>query len=232
MGMKEDIQKNKDTGNGSFWKGVALSLSVVVVLGILYMAIYIPLSNSDDSNGDNELQKVSVSIGDDPVIGDEDAPITLVKFTDFKCPFCKKWYEDTYPQLKEKYVDTGQMKVVYKDNPVDRLHPEAKQAHSVANCVYEKHGNEAYFDYVDSIYSNQEVSFTKSNLRNITDYDVSSCIDKEYSEEINEDIQEGSSAGLRGTPYFVIKKSSEDKGIPLEGAQPPQVFDQLIQSRF
>src|SRR5437868_2511913 len=58
-----------------------------------------------------------VSLDDDPILGDKNAPVTLVEFSDYECPFCKRHYDQTYPELKKNYIDTGKVKLVFRDFP-------------------------------------------------------------------------------------------------------------------
>ena len=81
-----------------------------------------------------EPQRQQVSLEGDPVKGDADAPVTIVEFADFQCPYCGRFYQDTLGQIEEKYIKTGKVKMVYKDFPLS-FHPEAQPAAEAAECA-------------------------------------------------------------------------------------------------
>jgi protein-disulfide isomerase len=93
---------------------------------------------------------VKISIDDDPVLGDKNAAVTLVEFSDFECPFCARHSVLTNPQIVSEFVDTGKVKIVYRDTP---FHGEgAISKANAANCVFDQLGDEAYFTIKDGIY--------------------------------------------------------------------------------
>ncbi|PIZ82716.1 hypothetical protein COX97_03340 [Candidatus Pacearchaeota archaeon CG_4_10_14_0_2_um_filter_05_32_18] len=79
--------------------------------------------------------QVKVNIGDSPVLGDPDAPVTVVEFSDFQCPFCGRFYSDALASIKTQYIDTGKVKLVFKDFPLTSIHPMAQPAAEAARCV-------------------------------------------------------------------------------------------------
>ena len=83
-------------------------------------------------------QIFQVSLDDDPVKGNPNAPVTVVEFSDFQCPFCSRFFQQTLPLIEENYIDTGKIKFVYKDLPLDNLHPNARAAHIAAECADEQ----------------------------------------------------------------------------------------------
>lgn len=97
---------------------------------------------------------VDVSIEGEPYIGQNDAPVTVVEFTDFQCPFCKRAFDNNWEQLKEEYVDTGKVKYVVRDFPLS-FHQNAESAAIAANCAFDQGGNDAYFTYHDILFENQ-----------------------------------------------------------------------------
>ncbi len=99
-----------------------------------------------------------VSVDDDPVLGSANAPVTLIEFSDYECPFCKRHYSETYPQLKKDYIDTGKVKLVFRDLPLSFHDPVATIEAEAANCAREQGGDEAYWKMHDAIFTN-----TKSN---------------------------------------------------------------------
>jgi protein-disulfide isomerase len=94
-----------------------------------------------------------VSLDDDPVKGDSNAPITIIEFSDYECPFCQRHFNTTYQQLVAEYIDTGKVKFVFRDLPLSFHDPVATQAAVAANCAREQGGDESYFKYHDEYYS-------------------------------------------------------------------------------
>jgi len=102
-----------------------------------------------------ETKKVSFKLSEkDARIGDKDAPVTIVEFSDYGCPFCQRFHEKTYPQIKEKYIDTGKVQYIFKHRPLTRLHPQAKKQAIFAQCVAKKEGDEKFFELTKKIFAN------------------------------------------------------------------------------
>ena len=97
-------------------------------------------------------QRYQVSLEDDPVKGNANAPVTVVEFSDFQCPFCSRFFTQTLPALQENYIDTGKIKLVYKDLPLDNLHPNARPAHIAAECADEQG---KFWEYHDVLFEKQ-----------------------------------------------------------------------------
>lgn len=231
--MSEENQK-KDTitiKKNALWKYSTLLLVAVVVVGAIVMfsgnkggtgqAIgNLPSGGTADGNAD-------VEIGNDAVLGDANAPVTIIEFTDFQCPFCGRHYTQTFPQIKTKYIDTGKVRYVIKDFPLVSIHPMALPAAEAAECVKEAGGDEAYFKYKDKLFTNQE-SLSTANLKTWAKelgYDVGKCLDSEkFKNEVMGDVQEGTVAGVQGTPAFFVN------GQFVNGAQPYSVFEGVIES--
>jgi len=167
---------------------------------------------------------------DDPFLGDENAPVTIIEFSDYECPFCARFYSQTLNQIKSKYIDTGKVKFVYRDFPL-AFHPQAEPSAIAANCA----GMQGkYFEFHDKIFDNGGAAG-----RGSADYkrwaqelslDVAaweSCLnDPQQKLEIQKDMQDGAAVGIRGTPGFIIN------GQLVSGAQPFSVFEQIIESQL
>jgi len=167
--------------------------------------------------------RFQVSVDDDPAWGPEDAPVTIVEFSDFQCPFCGRFHQQTYPRLRETYGD--RIRFVYRDFPILQLHPNALISAQAANCANEQG---KYWEYHDLLLTNQDQSdrtalsnFAAQLELNMTAFDE--CLDSgRYEQEVNADTRAGSGYGVTGTPTFFIN------GRPLVGAQPYEVFAAMI----
>ncbi|MFZ3301967.1 MAG: DsbA family protein [Microgenomates group bacterium] len=184
---------------------------------------------------------VKVSIDDDPILGDKNAKVTIIEFSDYECPFCKRHFDETFPQLVKEYVDKGLVKIVFRDLPLSFHDPMATTEAIAANCAREQGDDSTYFKYHHEIFKR-----TKSNGNglSLTDlYKISddlklnttklkTCIDDpKQKEEVQKDLSDASSVGASGTPAFFIGKSTDDGTIeaPLtSGAQPFSVFKTII----
>ena len=95
---------------------------------------------------------VRTSVADAPSLGRADAPVTLVEFSDFQCPFCGRFFATTLPALKKDYIDTGKLRYVFRDFPLDQLHPNARKAAEAAHCAGEQG---KYWEMHDVLFQNQ-----------------------------------------------------------------------------
>ena len=170
----------------------------------------------------------NVNIEGDPALGEDNAPVVIVEFSDFQCPFCKRFRDQTFDQIKTKYIDTGKVKFVYRDYPLS-FHPQAKPSALAAECADDQG---KFWEYHDKIFENQ-ASLSDSNYKawaselGLDTEKFNGCLDSaEHSAEVDEDFKEGSSYGVTGTPGFLVN------GIPVKGAQPYSVFEQLIEKEL
>lgn len=109
-------------------------------------AIEAALSGKGDKNA-----AAPASADDDPFIGNANAPVTMIEFSDYQCPFCLRFWSETLPQIKKDYIDTGKVKFVYRDFPLN-IHPMAEPSARAANCAGEQG---KYWEYHDKIFSEQ-----------------------------------------------------------------------------
>ncbi len=186
-------------------------------------------------------QVFRVSLDDDPVKGNPNAPVTIVEYSDFQCPFCLRFFQQTLPLIEKNYIDTGKIKFVYKDLPLDSLHPNARAAHIAAECADEQG---KFWKYHDVLFKKQPQwsSLASSELQNkftefATDMGLKaakfkSCMQSpNIADEVNKDTLEAASYGATGTPTFFIG-NEEDGFVKLVGAQPYQTFQAVIDSRL
>jgi len=173
-------------------------------------------------------QKQDIDEDDDPFLGDPNAPVTIVSFEDYQCPFCKRAFDQTFPLLKKEYIDTGKVKYVYRDFPLS-FHPQAQSAAEASECADEQG---KFWEYHDAIFQNQQSlgSALYTQLAEQLNLDVDQfqqCVDSgKFRQEVQNDFSYGSSVGVSGTPTFFIN------GIKLVGAQPFQAFKQVIDAEL
>src|SRR3989338_7721986 len=168
---------------------------------------------------------VQVSADDDVVKGDPNAPVEIIEFSDFQCPFCSRFYSDTLPQIQKEYIDTGKVKLIYRDFPLSSIHPQATPAAEAAECAKEQG---KFWEFHDKLFENQASLSTASYKQwaqelGLNTQQFNDCVDKrKYQSEVTKDYQDGQAAGVTGTPSFFVN------GINIRGAQPFSAFKTII----
>ena len=192
------------------------------------------LEKQQTANAPQPDQPTKAKIGTDGAfsIGSKDAPLTMVEFTDFQCPFCQRFHMSTFAELKKNYIDTGKVRFVSRDFPLD-FHPNAMQAAEAGRCAGEQG---QFWPMRDRMASNPEqldinhlVTYAQDLKLNAETFRA--CLNSaKYKDAIQKDIQDATRIGANGTPSFVIGKSTADgvDGELVIGAMPFQVFDQKL----
>lgn len=170
-------------------------------------------------------------------LGDPDARVTIVEFSDYQCPFCGRNFQQTMPQVVANYVKTGKVKYVFRNFPLETIHPGAFKAAEAARCAGEQG---KFWEMHDQLFSHQ----TSLEPKNLVDYakglalDLSkfqTCLnDGTQTGQIRQDLTDGQNAGVRGTPAFFFgltdPESSKLKAVKMVGgAQPYTVFREAIE---
>lgn len=157
-----------------------------------------------------------------PSIGPGDAPIVIVEFSDYECPFCKRWHEQVYQPLLNAYP--GRIRLVYRHLPLTSIHPEAFPAAEAAMCANEQN---AFWQFHEKLFSNEALGssiytqYAQDLALDMTSFE--SCIaERRYQEAVQTDLDFAVNLGVRSTPTFFIN------GLAIVGAQPLDVFKQVI----
>ncbi|AJM91589.1 DsbA family protein [Nitrosopumilus piranensis] len=151
---------------------------------------------------------------DDPVLGDLDASISIIEFSNFQCKFCLRFYSDTLPLLKTQYIDTGKVNLVYRDFPLPQIYANSMPAALASECANEQG---KFWEYHDMLFEDQNswrqndpglaISTFKqfATTLNLDQEKFDSCLDLgKYSDEINSDVDDGLDYVVSGTPTFFI----------------------------
>lgn len=169
---------------------------------------------------------------DDAFLGDEDAPVAIVEFSDYQCPYCKAFHDETLPKLKETYIDTGKVKFVYRDLPISK-HPYAYPAALFAECARDQGGDEVYFEVHDQIFETISNGFDYEALSDfattlgVDEDELKECFDNEkFKEEIYADDADAESIQINGTPGFVVNN------WVISGARPYEYFVEIIEAEL
>ena len=172
--------------------------------------------------------RVQIDIGDSPVLGDEDAPVTIIEFSDFECPFCARWYTETKGQIEEQYIKMGKVKLVFMHYPLS-FHPQAEPAALASECAYEQG---KFWEFHDLIFENQRVISDANYKKWAADLGLDQaqfddCYDsKKYLADVRDDFNKGRLAKITGTPGFLIN------GILIIGAHPFTRFQKAIEAEL
>ena len=157
-----------------------------------------------------------------PSLGPDDAPITIVEFSDFQCPFCRRFHEETYQALFDAYP--GQIRFVYRNLPLESIHPEAMPSAVASLCANDQG---AYWDYHNKLFSSENlgrdvyIQYATDLSLNVDEF--TACLDSgKHDAFIQEDMNFALDLGVQSTPTFFIN------GLAIVGAQPLSSFQQII----
>jgi protein-disulfide isomerase len=178
---------------------------------------------SAQAEAQQNFRRYDVPTDDDPAIGLANAPITIVEFSDYQCPYCLQWHQQVFNQLRQDYPD--KVRFVYRDFPLTSIHPEAGPAAEAANCANDQG---AFWPYHDKLFSGQYALSEQAYKQYASDLGLdqgrfADCLSSHrYANEVQADFDFASSLGIRSTPTFFVN------GIAVVGAQPYNVFKQVI----
>jgi len=210
----------------------SIVLAAVLISGTLFFTSYRnnPSAQLGTIGGQRELTEPTAD--NDPVLGKNNAPVTIIEFSDYQCPFCRAFWSETLPIIKSNYIDTGKVRFVYRDYPLS-FHERAQTAAEAAECADDQG---KYWQMHDKIFSEQEkrgsgtISFSLADIKkwaveiSLKASDFNQCLDSgKYREEVEKDFSDGSAAGVSGTPAFFIN------GRLVLGAQPFDIFRKTIE---
>jgi len=176
--------------------------------------------------------RASLAVG--PMLGRADAPVPLVEFSDYQCPFCQRFFTSVFPVLKKEYIDTGKVRYVFRDFPLDQLHPQARKAAEAAHCAGEEG---KYWEMHEVLFRNQRaLAATQlpehARAAGVNGAKLDECLASgRYAVRVAQGVTDGSAIGVRGTPTFVVGKTTAGDfvhGVPLRGAQPLETFRRVI----
>ena len=208
-------------------------LAIIVAVGIAVVAASF---SSESTESEPKTHSLDPSKGS-PILGSEDAPVTIIEFGDYQCPFCKRWNENTKPLIELNYINTGKANMVFVDLAI--IGPDSKDVHAGSYCAEEQG---LYWEYHDYIYANQghendgwakaeNIKKLMPGLEGIDTKSFDECIDsKKYEGRVNENYIEASRTGANSTPSFLIMGPNDISAI--QGAQPYDVFAKAIEEQL
>jgi protein-disulfide isomerase len=180
-------------------------------------------------------EKVRVDLTGVNVLGRADAPVTLVEFTDLECPYCRAFHVGAFEQLKREYIDTGKVRFVSRDFPLD-FHPNARPAAVAVRCAGEqgKFWEMRHLVTVNAAALSREKYVELARSLRLDTAKLDQCIDggDRFKGDIDRDMAAGIQLGVTGTPTFFLGKTAPDaiEAQRIVGAQPFPVFDAQIKA--
>lgn len=203
-------QQDQNNNPQSLKNSLSIPISIVVAGFLIAAAVWFRGTGNIDTSAQVGGKPIKVELGNLPVLGNEDAKITIIEFADFQCPYCEAFFTLVEPRLRDEYVKNGQAKVQWRDFAF--LGPESVWAAEAARCANDQG---KFWQYHDLLLNRQkgenQGAFSKENLKkfaselglNSTDFD--SCLDTgKYTKAVTDDTEYGRSLGVSGTPATFI----------------------------
>ena len=171
---------------------------------------------------EQQFRRYDIPIENSYALGPADAPITIVEFSDYQCPYCRRWHDQVYEPLLAAYP--GKIKFVYRHLPLESIHPDAIPAAEAAMCAGEQ---DAFWQFHEKLFSSESLGnqiytqYAQDLGLDLKTFE--SCVkDRKYQQAVATDVNFAVDLGIRSTPTFFIN------GLAIVGAQPLDVFKQVI----
>jgi protein-disulfide isomerase len=190
--------------------------------------------NAKNTPPEPPAPKAKMALDGLPMLGVKTAPITIVEFTDYQCPYCQRFHVATFPEIKKNYIDTGKVRFFSRDMPLD-FHPNALRAAQAARCANEQG---KFWQLRDVMAANPNTLDLESIVKFGGDLQMDAgalraCIQSEkYRTPVQKDMLEAMSIGATGTPTFVVGRTTPEgvDGELMIGALPFSMFDEKLKS--
>jgi len=184
------------------------------------------------------FRPTDASVAGSPVMGKANAPITMIEFSDLQCPFCERYYQQTFPTIVKEFVETDTVRYVVREFPLSQIHPQAQAASRATLCAVEQ---DKYWEMRDRVLNNRDKlgDDDLAGYAMATGLDLNtwqSCMETDiYNEKVEADLQAGAQLGVSGTPAFAFgltDPEDPDKILVtkvIAGAYPFETFQEAIQ---
>lgn len=225
---------------------LAVPVAILAGFGMIAAAIYfsggnraavpVPVGGLSNEPEARQLVPAPEINEDDHILGDPNAPIVIVEYSDFDCPYCKVFHESMH-QVIDKYGSKGQVAWVYRHFPIASRHPSAAYIAAASECVAELGGNEAFWTFTDQVFQEREINELTDTTKlpdfavtagvNVTEFEA--CLESERTMPLVEaDYADGVNAGVTGTPYSFLMIAGQQ--LPINGAEAFEYLDANIQN--
>jgi protein-disulfide isomerase len=216
---------------------IAIVIAAAIIGGAIYMTGRDGASAPQAATGQeatDTAMTVAPVTSSDHIRGNPNAPIMLVEYSDYDCPFCKQFHE-TMKQIMAEYGQGGQVAWVYRNFPLQQLHPNAPKLAAAAECVAELGGNDAFWTFTDEVFEGRGTN-ESTDLTKLPEFAEKAGVDKDkfqvcfnsgkYDDKIQADYQAAIAAGGNGTPYTVVLVGDQKGSI--SGAQSYSTVKQIV----
>jgi len=201
-------------------------LIIPIAIGIisgLFLAYY-----PESENESSLLTTAKLIEGGSPILGDSDAPITILEWGDYQCTFCYKFHQNTLDVIQEEFIESGKVKLIFKDFPLNG--PDSLLASQASFCA---HDQGKYWKFHDELYKNwggertgwvtRESLDKFANTVNLDLEKFNKCLDEQkYQDKVLSLYEFGKEVGIDATPSFLV--FNDEKIIKIRGNQPLEVF--------
>ena len=183
--------------------------------------------------GPISVPKDPVPIEGTPSVGDPNAPVVIIEFSDFECPFCAKFVKEIFPELKAKYIDTGEVQFVFRHLPLTAIHKRARRAAEAAECAATKG---KFWEMHDRLFTDA-TKLADSDLGASAkavglDPDAyERCMTDHAAAIVEKDAELARRLGLGSTPVFLVGRRERDEvrvSVVVSGAKPLAEFDRVL----
>ena len=201
-------------------------LSIPIIIGIIVGGFVVGYGTN--SNNSETLTSEKLIKNGSPIMGNIDAPITILEWGDYQCTYCYKFHQNTLNIINEEFIKTGKVKVIFKDFPLNG--PDSKLAAEASYCAQDQ---QKYWEYHDELYKNWGgertgwitrealTKFAQSTELNIEEFNK--CLDvHKYQNKVDSIHNFGKEIGIDATPTFLV--FNDEKIIKIRGNQPLEVF--------
>lgn len=228
-------------------QNIFIPLAIIIGFAMIAAAIFFSGNNNNSSSqkindtapeGQQQMQgdlsNINPITADDHILGDPNAKIVLVEYSDYDCPFCKN-FQETMKRIIEEYGVESQVSWVYRHFPIEGLHPNADYIAEASECAAEIGGNEAFWKFSDLVFGERDTNeptnivrldeFAESAGVNLSEF--KECLDSgRMAGKVQEDLDNAAAIGANGTPFTVIMVG--DQLGTINGAQPYSVVKGII----
>lgn len=220
--------------------GIGAGIAIVSIISVVFAMNVIDTNSElqfEEKTPNKENQEIALSVftaNGSPYLGDENAPITLVEFGDYQCFFCHKFFNETESAILKNYVETGKVKIIFKDFTI--IGPDSIAAANAAHCANDQG---KFWEYHDTLYNNwggenndwasseNLLKFAQSIELNEESF-VKCMVEKKYDQLVTSSNNDARTLGLTGTPgFFIIGSDNQITKIP--GAQPYESFQRIFE---
>lgn len=217
---------------------IAIVIAGVIIAGALYFTKGTSAPSQKPTENEPTTANVAPVTPNDHILGNPDALIVVVEYSDTECPFCKNFHQ-TMNQIMDEYGKDGKVAWVYRHFPLDQIHSRADKEAEATECAFEQGGNEMFWKYINRIF---EITPSNNNLDpaqlpkiagelGLDKAKFESCLASGgFAAKVESMFQSGLAAGVQGTPQSFIITKKDGKTYALEGAQPYATVKSVIEA--